>query len=45
MNVSRGILDEPDRVNVTLSEGVNHLTLKVTDDIWAWGAIVRLTEP
>jgi len=41
-NVSRGIQDEPDVVNVTLKEGTNQLMLKVTDDIWSWGAIVRL---
>jgi hypothetical protein len=41
-NVSRGIQDEPDVVNVTLKEGTNQLMLKVTDDVWSWGAIVRL---
>ena len=41
-NVSRGIQAEPDVVNVTLKEGTNQLMLKVTDDIWSWGAIVRL---
>ena len=44
-NISRGIPSEPDTVNVTLNEGTNHLMLKVTDDIWSWGAIVRLAEP
>ena len=42
INISRGIQEEPDTVAVTLKEGTNHLMLKVTDDIWAWGAIVRL---
>jgi len=42
MNISRGILEQPDTVDVTLEQGVNDLMLKVTDDIWAWGAIVRL---
>ncbi|MEJ2701285.1 MAG: hypothetical protein P8Z79_02475 [Sedimentisphaerales bacterium] len=42
VNVSRGILDEPDKVDVTLNEGANDLMLKVTDDVWAWGAIVRV---
>ena len=42
INISRGIQEEPDTVAITLKEGTNHLMLKVTDDIWAWGAIVRL---
>jgi len=42
INISRGIQDEPDTVDITLKEGNNHLMLKVTDDIWGWGAIVRL---
>lgn len=41
-NISRGIAEEPDTVDVMLNEGINDLMLKVTDDIWAWGAIVRL---
>ncbi|HUU18955.1 MAG TPA: hypothetical protein VMW72_17525 [Sedimentisphaerales bacterium] len=50
INISRGILEEPDTVVITLQKGANHLMLKVTDDIWSWGAIVRLrpvkvTEP
>ena len=44
-NVSRGIPDQPDTVNVTLKQGVNHLMLKVTEDIWGSRAIVRLVEP
>ena len=44
-NISRGIQEQPDTVDVTLNEGTNHLMLKVTDDVWAWGAIVRLVEP
>ena len=43
-NISRGILEEPDTVAVTLKQGTNHLMLKVTDDIFSWGAIVRLQE-
>jgi len=42
MNVSRGIMEEPDKVDVTLKKGTNNLMLKVTDDVWAWGAIVRV---
>jgi len=44
-NNSRGIPEEPDKVAVTLKEGTNHLMLKVTEDIWGSGAIVRLVEP
>jgi len=44
-NNSRGIQEQPDTVDVMLNEGTNHLMLKVTDDIWSWGAIVQLTEP
>jgi len=29
-------------VAVTLQKGNNHLMLKVTDDVWSWGAIIRL---
>lgn len=43
-NISRGIPEEPDKVNVALNKGTNNLMLKVTDDIWSWGAIVRLIE-
>jgi hypothetical protein len=25
-----------------LKQGVNALMLKVTDDVWSWGAIVRV---
>ena len=42
INISRGIQEEPDTVAVTLRKGTNHLMLKVTDDVWSWGAIVRL---
>jgi hypothetical protein len=45
MNVARGIPERPDTVDIVLNEGVNHLMLKVTDDILSWGAIVRLVEP
>ena len=41
-NVSRGIPDQPDAVNVTLKQGVNHLMLKVTEDVWGSRAIVRV---
>ena len=43
-NVSRGIPEQPDTANVTLKQGVNHLMLKVTEDVWGSRAIVRLTE-
>lgn len=43
-NISRGIPEEPDKVEVTLKKGTNHLMLKVTDDILSWGAIVRLRD-
>ncbi|MCP4258664.1 MAG: hypothetical protein GY774_14355 [Planctomycetes bacterium] len=43
-NDSRGIPEEPDTVAVTLKEGTNHLMLKVTEDIWGSGAIVRLRD-
>ena len=41
-NVSRGIPDQLDTVNVTLKEGVNHLQLKVTEYVMGSRAIVRL---
>jgi len=41
-NNSRGIEEQPDAVNVTLKQGVNHLLLKVTEDIWGSRAIVRI---
>ena len=41
-NNSHGIPEKPDTVDVTLKEGSNHLMLKVTEDIWGSGAIVRL---
>jgi hypothetical protein len=44
-NISRGIPDQPDTVDVTLKQGVNHLMLKVTEDVWGSRAIVRLIEP
>ncbi len=44
-NVSRGITEPPDAVDVTLKPGANELLLKVTDDLFAWGAVVRLVEP
>lgn len=42
INIGRGLPEEPDTVDVTLKKGTNHLMLKVTDDVWSWGAIVRL---
>jgi hypothetical protein len=41
-NVSRGIPEQPDTVDVTLKQGVNELMLKVTDDVAAWGAVARV---
>ena len=41
-NTDRGLVEPPDKVDVTLNQGANELMLKVTDDIWGWGAIVRL---
>ncbi len=41
-NNSRGISQQPDAVNVTLKQGVNHLMLKVTEDIWGSRAIVQI---
>jgi hypothetical protein len=43
-NNSRGIPEEPDTVAVTLKKGVNKLMLKVTEDIWGSGAIVRVRD-
>jgi len=44
-NVDRGIPEQPDIVNVTLKQGVNHLMLKVTEYVMGSRAIVRLVEP
>jgi hypothetical protein len=44
-NVSRGIADGVDTVDVTLDEGVNRLMLKITEDILGWGAVVRMRPP
>ncbi len=44
-NVSRGIPEQPDIVNVTLKQGVNHLQLKVTEYVVGSRAIVRVVEP
>ncbi|TKJ37123.1 MAG: hypothetical protein CEE38_09500 [Planctomycetes bacterium B3_Pla] len=41
-NISRGIPEQPDTVDVTLKEGVNHLMLKVTEYVMGSRAIVRL---
>jgi hypothetical protein len=41
-NINRGIPDKPDTVAIRLKKGSNNLMLKVTDDVWSWGAIVRL---
>jgi hypothetical protein len=43
-NIARGIPEVPDTVTVTLKEGTNKLMLKVTEDIWGSGAIVRLRD-
>jgi HEAT repeat protein len=43
-NCLRPIPANPDTVDVTLKEGVNHLMLKVTQNNMPWGAIVRLRE-
>lgn len=43
-NTARPILADPDRVNVTLNQGVNALVLKVTQNNLPWGAIVRIKE-
>ncbi|MHC4728246.1 MAG: hypothetical protein ACYS17_13580, partial [Planctomycetota bacterium] len=43
-NIARGIPEVPDTVTVTLKEGSNNLMLKVTEDIWGSGAIVRLRD-
>ncbi|MHC4535328.1 MAG: hypothetical protein ACYS6K_15365 [Planctomycetota bacterium] len=43
-NIGRGIPEEPDTVAVTLKKGTNHLMLKVTQEIWGSGAIVRLQD-
>lgn len=41
-NVSRGVAEPPDTVQVTLKPGANKLLLKVTDDMFGWGAVVRV---
>jgi penicillin V acylase-like amidase (Ntn superfamily) len=41
-NVTRGITSQPDTVEVTLKQGINHLMLKVTQNNGPWGAAVRL---
>jgi len=41
-NINRGIPDKPDTVAIRLKKGSNNLMLKVTDDVWSWGAIVRM---
>jgi hypothetical protein len=43
-NISRGIPEVPDTVTVTLKEGTNKLMLKVTEDVWGSGAIVRVRD-
>ena len=43
-NTMRPITPEPDRVRVTLAQGVNHLMLKVTQNNLPWGAIVRVKD-
>jgi len=44
-NIGRGIPEQPDAVNVSLKQGVNHLVLKVTEHVMGSRAIVRLVEP
>lgn len=41
-NVSRGIAQRPDAVDVTLKKGTNDLLLKATQDTGPWDAIVRM---
>jgi hypothetical protein len=41
-NVTRCIASQPDTVEVTLKQGINHLMLKVTQNNGPWGAVVRL---
>ncbi|UCD50805.1 MAG: HEAT repeat domain-containing protein, partial [Phycisphaerales bacterium] len=43
-NTMRPIPAEPDRVRVTLAQGVNRLMLKVTQNNLPWGAIVRVKD-
>jgi hypothetical protein len=43
-NIGRGIPEVPDTVTVTLNEGTNKLMLKVTENIWDSGAVVRLRD-
>jgi len=43
-NTMRPIMPEPDRVRVTLAQGVNRLMLKVTQNNLPWGAIVRVKD-
>jgi hypothetical protein len=40
-NVARGVTPDEDKVPVMLSEGDNHLVLKVTNGAGDWGAIAR----
>jgi len=41
-NVMRPIMADPDRIRITLTKGINHLMLKITQNNLPWGAIVRL---
>jgi hypothetical protein len=41
-NTMRGIDVGPDAITVKLKKGTNHLMLKVTQDLWGWGAVVQL---
>jgi hypothetical protein len=41
-NWMRGIDLGPDAIKVKLKKGANHLMLKVTQDLFGWGAVVQL---
>ncbi len=43
-NTMRPIMPDPDRVRITLAQGVNRLMLKVTQNNLPWGAIVRVKD-
>jgi len=41
-NIMRGIDLGPDAITVDLKKGTNHLMLKVSQDLFGWGAVVQL---
>ena len=41
-NTMRGIDLGPDALTIQLKKGTNHLMLKVTQDLFGWGAVVQL---